>query len=561
MDYSDERVVIRSSPDPFRSANTAVAALSLKALHPLAGPVVGLSAGATVAILLPGALGSALGLLAGGAGLMAAMYLAEQRGLARHEQALAGLGEVKVRLATNAIKLSALSQRVEQMPMRDTDAAPARAAIHELTAEVGLLGDLIHQVATTLADHEVALARMPEKAAARIQPAGMFDALSSFEADEAPEVFVDPEAARRARSERLNEERAVAAREAAEEAEAERAALISSALTEGRLEVHLQPVVSLPQRRTRGYEALARLRLDENTLLLPHEFIDTVEARGFGPTLDALVLTRALAIARHLASKEGGIFVSCNFSSATWSSARTLATLTRILDKYREHTSHLVIEMPQAVFRDLDPTSLGLLGSMSANGVRFALDQLTDLRFDPHSLSDRGVRFVKAPAALLQDFAEGHIVSDIAAGDLAAMLARASITLVAENVEDNPTAADMIELGVAMGQGRIFSPPRPVKPDVFAEPASASAMAPAMAVAPVQAPAAAPRPVPVPVPDLEQENELEPAMPSRTASATGAVLARVFGLTQPANAAVAPSEENRTPVRVPFRTVLRRASA
>ena len=42
--------------------------------------------------------------------------------------------------------------------MREADAVPARAAINELTAEVGLLGDLIHQVATTLADHDAALA-------------------------------------------------------------------------------------------------------------------------------------------------------------------------------------------------------------------------------------------------------------------------------------------------------------------------------------------------------------------------------------------------------------------
>ncbi len=38
------------------------------------------------------------------------------------------------------------------MPMRDVDAAPARAAIKlELTAEVGLLSDLLDAVATTLA--------------------------------------------------------------------------------------------------------------------------------------------------------------------------------------------------------------------------------------------------------------------------------------------------------------------------------------------------------------------------------------------------------------------------
>ncbi len=491
----------------------------LKALPPLAGAVTGLSAGAAVAILLPGGLGAGLGILASGAGAMLAMRAFEKRSLARHELAMAGIGEVKVRLATNAIRLDALSQRVQQMPMRDADAAPARAAIHELTAEVGLLGDLIQQVATTLADHETVLARLPEPAATPPAPV--------------PEVVLDPEAVRRERAEKLAAERAAAAAAAREEAEAERAALIGKALSEGGLEVHLQPIVSLPQRRTCGYEALPRLRLDENTLLLPHEFIETVEARGFGPTLDALVLTRALAIARHLGSKDGGIFVSCNFSNATWTSSRALATLTRILDKYREHTAHLVVEMPQAVFRELDPTSLGLLGAMSANGVRFALDQLLDLRLDPRALFDRGVRYVKAPAALLQAHLDGRIQSDIDPGDLAALLSRVSITLVADQVEDNPAAADMIELGATMGQGQAFSPPRPVKPEVFAEPEPA--------------PAAQPAPAPA-----------EPARPPAS------IVDRLIGQDRVAQAPAAGSEpavqENR-PERLPFRAVLRRASA
>ena len=44
----------------------------------------------------------------------------------------------------------------------------------------------------------------------------------------------------------------------------------------------------------------------------------------------------------------------------------SLDTLARILDKYRDHAGQLVVEVPQAVFRALHPTSLGLLGAMSA---------------------------------------------------------------------------------------------------------------------------------------------------------------------------------------------------
>ncbi|SIQ08029.1 cyclic-di-GMP phosphodiesterase, flagellum assembly factor TipF [Bosea sp. TND4EK4] len=490
-----------------------MAPVRLKALPPFAGVLTGVAAGTIVAILLPGTLGSALGLVFTGAGVALSLRALESRAAAQREQLLAGLGEVKVRLATNAIRIDSLSQRVEQMPMRDVDAAPARAAINELTAEVGLLGDLIHQVATTLADHDEKLARTAVQPAPPAVPAA------------APEVVIDPEAARRERAERLAAEREAAAKAAEAEAEAERAEIIGAALSEGRLEVHLQPMVSLPQRRTQGYEALPRLRLDENTLLMPHEFMRTVEERGFGPTLDALVLTRALAIARHLGAKDGKIFVSCNFSASTWESARALATLARILDKYRDHAGQLVVEVPQAIFRALHPTSLGLLGAMSANRVRFALDQVADLRFDPQALYDRGIRFVKIPASLLRSYDEGRLQSDIAVGDLAALLGRASVALVADEVEDNPTAADMIELGIGLGQGLAFSPPRPVKPEVFAEPEEAQ-----------QSPQSKPPGA--------------PAEPARSAEIVG----------YPAPPAPAAAAEPARPERVPFRSVLRRAT-
>jgi cyclic-di-GMP phosphodiesterase TipF (flagellum assembly factor) len=481
-----------------------LARIRLSALPPAASGVAGFSVGAAAMLLLPGGLANAVGLLSAGLGLAGSAVLARRRLVDERDRVLALLGEVKVRMATNAMRVDALAQRLEQSPMSEADAAPSRAMLNELTAEVGLLGDLLQQVATTLGDHDDQIRLMQEKrAAARSERAA--PALAVVE-PAVPEVL-SPVAVR--------EDPAAEARRAAEE---ERAALIGEALARGQVEVHLQPVVQLPQRRTRGYEALVRLRLDEKTLLMPEEFLAIVEERGFGPTLDALVLTRALAIARHLGGKGGDLFVSCNFSAATWGSSRALAALARILEKYREHAGHLVIEVPQRVFRLLDPSSLGLLGAMSAGGVRFALDQVGDLRFDVPSLLDRGVRLVKVPAALLSD-STPRGAADIAVGDLAALLERGAIMLVAEGVEDDPTVAGMLELGVGYAQGGVFSPPRPVRPEVFAEPAEKPA----------------PQPSPAPA----------EALPS----------AEVVDYPAPAQAAPQP------PRRVAFRDVLRRASA
>lgn len=517
--FSLQRSDSPRSPADQPLAVVALAPVRLAALHPLASAVTGLSVGAATILLLPSPLANAVGLLLAGAGVGGTMLLSERRAQAQREQVLAAIGEVKVRMAANAIKVENLAQRVEQMPMRETDAAPARAAINELTAEVGLLSDLLEQVAMTLADHEEQIAAAAQ---ARRAPAAA-PALA------APAVVVDPEAARLARLDALAAERAEAVQAAQLRAAEEKAAVISAALAEGKVEVHLQPVVQLPQRKTRGYEALVRLRLDEDSLLVPAEFLSVVEERGFGPTLDALVLTRALAIARHLGSKEGGTFVSCNFSGATWGSPQALAALSRILEKYREHAGHLVIEMPQRVFRALDPASLGLLGAMSANGVRFALDQVGDLRLDPAALHDRGVRFVKVPAALLQAEAGGKASTDIAAADLSAHLARASVTLIAEKIEDNPTVADMIELGITHGQGMVFSPPRPVKPDVFAEP--------------------------------EPMKQYQPPPAEAPAKPAARVAAEILGYPGAPQAANAPVPEEARPERVSFRSVLRRAGA
>ncbi|WP_100963155.1 EAL domain-containing protein [Bosea sp. FBZP-16] len=444
----------------------------LSALSPAASGVVGFSLGAAAILLLPGNLANALGLLSAGLGLAGAAALARRNTAREREQLLAAIGEVKVRLATNAIRVDSMAKRLDQMPMGEADAAPAKAMLHELTAEVGLLGDLLQQVATTLGEHDDQLSRIEGRLAnpPSPQPARIAALVPERPDFRAPEPLVA-----------TRQDPAEAAQHRAAE---ERAALISEALAKGQVEVHLQPIVSLPQRRTRGYEALVRLRLDEKTLLLPSEFLTTVEDRGFGPTLDALVLTRALAIARHLGSKPGELFVSCNFSAATWGSSRALAALSRILEKYHDHIGNLVIEVPQRVFRALEPASLGLLGAMSANGVRFALDHVADLRFDPVSLHDRGVRFVKVSAALLLAEARGGKLADIAAGDIAIQLARGSIQLVAEEVEDDPMVADMLDLGIGFGQGIVFSPPRPVRPEVFAEPQPAE-------TAPIPKPAAA----------------------------------------------------------------------
>ena len=56
--------------------------------------------------------------------------------------------------------------------------------------------------------------------------------------------------------------------------------LLREAVDAGRIELYLQPVVTLPQRKVRFYEALSRIKLADGTLVEPEHFLEG--ARAFG---------------------------------------------------------------------------------------------------------------------------------------------------------------------------------------------------------------------------------------------------------------------------------------
>ena len=92
---------------------------------------------------------------------------------------------------------------------------------------------------------------------------------------------------------------------------------------------------------------------------------------------------------------------------------------------------------------------------------------------EPRELADRGVRFIKVPASLLLDQRQTSS-SDIHPSDLSDLLGRFGIDLIAERIEGERAVVDLLDYDVRFGQGFLFSPPRPLRPET----ASATAPAP-----------------------------------------------------------------------------------
>jgi cyclic-di-GMP phosphodiesterase TipF (flagellum assembly factor) len=101
---------------------------------------------------------------------------------------------------------------------------------------------------------------------------------------------------------------------------------------------------------------------------------------------------------------------------------------------------------------------------LAQRGYRFSIDHVTDLRLEPRQLADHGVRFIKVPAALLLDQKQASS-SDIHPSDLSDLLGRFGIDLIAERIEGERAVVDLLDYDVRFGQGFLFAPPRPLRPE------------------------------------------------------------------------------------------------
>lgn len=240
---------------------------------------------------------------------------------------------------------------------------------------------------------------------------------------------------------------------------------IRRSLETNRVDLYLQPVVSLPQRKILFYEGLSRLRTEEGEIIMPHDYMRVAEPAGMMPTVDNILLFRCIQVVRKLAQRNSKAGVFCNISAFTLLDEDFFPQFIDYMQHNTDLAQHLIFEFSQMAVNGAGPIERASLEALAALGFRFSMDQVTNLRFDAGALHDRNFRFVKVSAATLL---EGrHMAGDIHAGDLKELLRRNGIQLIVDKMEAEREVVNVLDLDVELGQGYLFGEPRPVRESVL----------------------------------------------------------------------------------------------
>jgi len=163
-------------------------------------------------------------------------------------------------------QVNELNRRIAGVESRvDVAQARARAAIDPLAVEISELGTLVRQLAETVATYEARFGEIAKPEVAKPwpqEPVALVEPVTSLMEDIVPAVSPTPIAvaappvAAPAPEPRPEPVIAALAADETDTADEERLAVIRRAIDANRIDLYLQPIVTLPQRKVRYFEAM-----------------------------------------------------------------------------------------------------------------------------------------------------------------------------------------------------------------------------------------------------------------------------------------------------------------
>lgn len=233
--------------------------------------------------------------------------------------------------------------------------------------------------------------------------------------------------------------------------------VIRSSLSDNRVDLYLQPIVSLPARKAAHFECFSRVRDEDGHVILPRLYLDIAAEKGLVGTLDNLLLFRLIQLLRRLGRRRPDTKFFCNLSRHSIADEEFFPQFIDFMATNDEFNHRLVFEIAQDDYELLDDDTLANLDNLSRRGFAFSLDQVTNLdRLDRKTLAGRGFKYIKVPTSVFDDTFHPEDL-DILLGSLK----KHGIEMIGSNLEREDEVISSIDSNLRLAQGYVFGEPAP----------------------------------------------------------------------------------------------------
>ncbi len=239
---------------------------------------------------------------------------------------------------------------------------------------------------------------------------------------------------------------------------------LARALENRRIEVYMQPIYSVKERRIVGAEALARLRDPEMGFIAPEEFVRIAERTGDIMELGRQVFDQVCGfLATGKAQRLGIRKVNVNLSPAQCRNDQLSTELIAIAERYGVPLNLIDFEITETSIEDHLLIRKQML-RLQEKGATFSLDDFGTGTSNLIRLLNLPIHVVKLDMYIVRSYFTGRTGI---LPDLVRMFHNANVRVVAEGIETAEMKETLAGIGCDYEQGYYYS--RPVPLDEFIE--------------------------------------------------------------------------------------------
>lgn len=226
-----------------------------------------------------------------------------------------------------------------------------------------------------------------------------------------------------------------------------------------RVELVLQPIVSLPQRKHKYYECFSRILDGNGKMIVPEQYLEVARTARLIAPIDNMLLFRCVQLVRRVQRAQHNVGFFCNISSHSLADTPFLRDFIAFMAENTDLAPKLVFEFAQADVAAMSEEVAYNLHRLGDLGFHFSMDQLASLQMDYAELARHRFRFLKIEAATLLSSIRA-VDQDMDVHYFKEMLDRLGIDLIVEKIENEADLVELLDLDIDFGQGYLFGEPR-----------------------------------------------------------------------------------------------------
>lgn len=239
-------------------------------------------------------------------------------------------------------------------------------------------------------------------------------------------------------------------------------ALIAEALEAKRMDVMLDPILGLADRRARHFELSVRLISEDGADLNLTEYRRAAAGTGLLGRIDAAKLAGAVNVLQGLRVRGSAASLFSAVAGESLSDDNFAHAFVDLLEAEQGQATRLVLTFAQSEARNFTAAHWRAVSDLNRVGLKFALTDVTDLDMDFEVLKRHGFDFIKLDASVFLEglpTPSGHIP----AADICRHLSDLGLALIVGGIVAEKDLARVLGFGALLGQGTLFGGPRCVE--------------------------------------------------------------------------------------------------